>query len=167
MAVIQTDLHQPQFRSQAPASVRPELHPFRVISEDKDVALGNAGPAEFRQTNIHQLPADAATPMAFGHRQVMQVAAPAIVTAQQGANDSAVFLGHDAQPRIAPQICGNGTARVGLVQPHTLAAPPQLHDRAVIFDAESAHDYSIVAPAASGFPLHATVMFPAGFHGLG
>jgi hypothetical protein len=64
-SVIQTDLHQPQFRSQAPAGVRPELHPGRVVGEDKDVAFLDAGLAEFRQTGVHKPPADAATPVAF------------------------------------------------------------------------------------------------------
>jgi hypothetical protein len=64
-SVIQADLHQPQFRSQAPAGVRPEFHPGRVVGEDEDVAFLDASLAEFRQTGVHKLPADAATPVAF------------------------------------------------------------------------------------------------------
>ena len=64
-SVIQTDLHQSQFRPQAPAGVRPELHARRVVGEDEDVAFLDAGLAEFRQTGVHKPPADAATPVAF------------------------------------------------------------------------------------------------------
>ena len=64
-SVIQADLHQSQFRSQAPAGVRPELHALRVVGDDEDVAFLDAGLAEFRQTGTHELPAYAATLMAF------------------------------------------------------------------------------------------------------
>jgi hypothetical protein len=63
-AVTQTDLHQAQFRSQLPAGARPELYPFRVVGEDKDVAPGDAGLAELRQTGSHQSPPNAVLPMA-------------------------------------------------------------------------------------------------------
>jgi hypothetical protein len=64
-SVIQTDLHQPQFRPQTPADVRPELHALCVAGKDENVAFLDAGLAEFRQTGIHKPPADAATPVAF------------------------------------------------------------------------------------------------------
>jgi hypothetical protein len=64
-SVIQPDLHQPQFRPQTPAGVRPELHALRVAGEDEDVAFLDAGLAEFRLTGIHEPPADATTPVAF------------------------------------------------------------------------------------------------------
>jgi hypothetical protein len=58
-------LHQPQFRSQVPAVVRPKFHPGDVVGEDKNVAFGDAGLAKFRETGIYELPADAATPVTF------------------------------------------------------------------------------------------------------
>jgi len=64
-SVIQTDLHQSQFRPQTPAGARPELHALRVAGEDEDVAFLDAGLAEFRQTGTYKLPADATTPVAF------------------------------------------------------------------------------------------------------
>jgi hypothetical protein len=58
-------LHQPQFRSQAPTGVRPKFHAPRIVGEDKNVAFGDAGLAEFCQTGIHKLPANAAAPVTF------------------------------------------------------------------------------------------------------
>ena len=61
----QPDLHQPQFRPQFPTVVGPKLPARGIVGEDEDVAFLDAGLAEFRQTGIHELPADATTPVAF------------------------------------------------------------------------------------------------------
>ena len=164
--VIQTDLHQSQFLSQAPAGARPKLHARRIVSKDEDVASLNSGLAELRQTGIHELPADASTPVAFRHHQMMQVAPPAVVTAQHGANDSAILLRNKTEARVPSQIRGDRTARVGFVQPHTFGAPPQGDDRVVIFDTERADDCSTAIWTARKFPFHSTVTLLARLRGL-
>jgi hypothetical protein len=165
-AVIQANLHQPQFRSQPPTGVRPKLHTRRVVREDEDVAPLNAGLSEFRQTGIYELPADAATPVTFQHRQMMQVTAPAVVTAQHGADDSAILFRNKAEARVAPQKRRYGRARVGFVQPHALGALPKGDDCIVIFDAERADDCSIAVGALGKFPFHSTVTLLARLRGL-
>jgi len=82
-----------------------------------------------------------------GYGQMMQVTTPAIVTAQHGADDSAILFRNEAQPRVAPQKNGDGAACVGFVQPHTFRAPPQGDDRVVVFDTEGADDHSIFVGA--------------------
>jgi hypothetical protein len=75
----------------------------------------------------------------------MQITAPAIVTAQHGANDSPILFRNETEARVAPQIRRDGAGRVGLVQPHALGSPPQGDDRIAIFGTKRAHDRSIVA----------------------
>jgi hypothetical protein len=100
----QRDLHYPQFRSQFPAGVRPEFHAGRVVGEDENVAFLDAGLAQFRQTGIDQLPADASPTILFGHCQMMQITAPAVMAAEHGANDAAILLRDKTEARSAPQI---------------------------------------------------------------
>jgi len=87
------------------------------------------------------------------------------VAAQHGTNNSAILLRNEAEARVAPQIRGDGAARVGFVQPHALGPPPQGDDSVVIFDSEKAHDYSIGAQAARGFAFHSTVTLLAMLRG--
>src|ERR1700690_1218049 len=98
---------------------------------------------------------------------MMQVTAPAIMAAQHGADDSAVPLRNETHARITPQICGNGAARVGFVQPHPFRAPPQSNDRVVILNTEGTDNGSIVVRAVGNLLFHSTVPFSPGFHGLG
>jgi len=165
--VFQTNLHQPQFRAQLPAGVHPKLHACRIIREDEDVAFGNAGLAEFRQTGIYQSPADASLTMPLGHREMMQVTAPAVVAAQHGANYPAILLRNETEAWIVPQKRGDGPARVGFIQSHPFRAPPQGDDRVVIFKPKSADDDPIVAGAAGKFLFQSAFTFWTSFHGLG
>src|ERR1035438_1230516 len=96
----------------------------------------------------------------------MQIATPSVVTAQHGTDDLTVLLRNETEIQIASQIRGDGAARVRLIQPHALGASPQCDDRFEIFDSEKAHDRSIGAKTARGFPFHSTVTLLARFLGL-
>src|SRR5690348_17129913 len=106
-------------------------------------------------------------PMPFGHRQMMQITAPAIVTAKHGTNDAAIHYRNQTETRIASQVHGDGWARVGFVQPHTFRAPPQGDNGVVVFDAKIPNVGSIVGRAMRRFLFGSSATFLAGFHGLG
>src|SRR5579859_1076078 len=165
--IFQTELHHLQFRSQLPAGMRPEFHAGCIVGEDEDVAFLNAGLAEFRQTGMDQLPTNALLTVPPGHRQMMQITAPAIVTAEHGANEATVLFSNKTETRIASQIRRDGRTRVGFVQPHTLSPPPQCEDGIVVFDMERTDGDSIVAMAIGYFLFHSVIPLLAGFHGLG
>ena len=69
----------------------------------------------------------------------MQVTATSVVTAQHGANDPPILFSNETESRVAAQKCGNGGARVGLVQPHAFGTAPQGDHRIEILDSEKAH----------------------------
>jgi hypothetical protein len=70
---------------------------------------------------------------------VVQVAAPAVVPAEDGADDDAVFVQRDeAQAGIARQKGGDGLARIGFAQTDAFARAPQRQDSVVVGQREIA-----------------------------
>jgi hypothetical protein len=97
----QVDLQQAEVRSWLPARARPEFYSFGIIGKDEDVALLDACLTQFLQTPIDQLAAQACSPVACCHRQVMKVAPPAVVPTQDGANQPALSLRHETEARVS------------------------------------------------------------------
>jgi len=91
------------------------------------------------------LPANAELPMLFGNCQMMKITAPSVVATKYGANNLAAFFDNETETRVAPQIRGDGWARVGFIEFHAFGPPPQGNDRVIIFNAESADDHFVVA----------------------
>jgi hypothetical protein len=90
--VRQPDLHQLNFRPQTPSHPRSKLHAGHVTGEEENTAFLNANLVEFRHACADELTANAALPMAFRHREMMQITAPAIVAAQHGTDDPAILF---------------------------------------------------------------------------
>lgn len=164
--VIQPDLHQLNIRPRIPPDALPKFLAGRIAGEEEDGAFLDAKLAEFCQARLDELPAKAALPVPFGNGEMMQVAAPAIVAAQRGADDATIFLRHKTHARVASQIRGDGRARVGLVQPHAFAAPPQGDDGVVIFDAKNAEDDCVRFFGPGKIVFHSTVTLFARLRGL-
>jgi hypothetical protein len=79
--VVQSDLHNPQFFSQFPASVGPEFHTCHIVGEDKEVASLNAGLFQPGQTGVHQSSPDTPPTISFGQGQMMQITAATLMAA--------------------------------------------------------------------------------------
>jgi hypothetical protein len=101
MVVSQCHLHHAQIRPQFPAVVFPETHPGGMPGEDEDVALVDIRRAQFRQTGCHQPKPNPLPAPPLGHGKMMQITTPPIVSAQDRADDLALFHRNKTQPRIA------------------------------------------------------------------
>ena len=72
-------------------------------------------------------------------RQMVQVAPPAVVSAEDGADDDTIGVRRDqAQAGIASQIGGDGLARIGIAETDAFARAPQREHRVVVGEREIA-----------------------------
>ena len=106
---------------------------------EENAALRDAVPAETSERFVDQLAAKAAPTVRGSHGQMMQVAAPAVVAAKDGADDDTVFIERDkAEAGVANQKSGDGLARIGFAQTDAFACAPQREDRVVVGQREFA-----------------------------
>lgn len=108
-----------------PPDVLPERRTVVIVVEQEHVAFGNRGVMESVETPREQSIGDTTTTKAWNHREVMQVAAAAIMTAEHSTHDlSGVGLADSAHSRVAFKIRNDGVQRVGLVQANSVCPTP-------------------------------------------
>jgi len=83
-----------------------------IIGENEDVALVNPVSSEGGEASLNQHSAQSSAAMALADGQVMDVAAPAIVAAEDGSHEMLSIMGHKAQARIAMEIARYAFLRV-------------------------------------------------------
>ena len=83
-----------------------------IVGEDEDVALVNPGSSEGGKASLHQRSAKPLAAMGLADGQVMDIAAPAIVTAEDGPHEMLSIMSHKADVRIALKIARYAFLRI-------------------------------------------------------
>ncbi len=90
--------------AQRPASVPPELDSFRVSVKDETVALVDACCSQNFQALVSQLSGDALATPARMHRKMVDGSAPAVVPAENRADEGVPVQGDEAHARIPFEV---------------------------------------------------------------
>jgi hypothetical protein len=104
--------HHYQFNPLFPSDTFPESDSVLIVGEDKDVALVNSHLPEAGQALPHKRSAQSLAAMGLADGQVMDIAAPAIVTAEDSPYEMLAITGHKAKARIASQKARHAFLRV-------------------------------------------------------
>src|SRR5690348_6402447 len=113
---MQSFLHEADVQALFPSIHYPELLAVGVVGEEKNVALENAQPFQLREALCDELRAETFAATRGRNRQVMQIAAAAIVATKDGANEFPPSARHEAHPAIPAQITRDRMARIRFVQ---------------------------------------------------
>ena len=132
----ETFLHHLETGAFGPAMVLPKSLADGVVRKQKNIALGNALPREVGQTGGDELFADAQPAMGFGNGQMMQIAAPPIMPAQNRADNFIAADRHATQVRIAIQKRSDVFAAVRFVQAHAFRVLPKPPHAIVVGDGQ-------------------------------
>jgi len=103
----------------------PEDLALGIVGEEKEVAFEDAEAGEAVEAGGDQGLAQALFAMFPGHGQVMQAAAPPIVTAQDRPDDPVCVARDETQARIAREITGDIRFGIGLAQAEALDLLPE------------------------------------------
>jgi hypothetical protein len=95
--------HHDQFDSLRPPDVFPEGDSVSVVGEDKKVAFVNPVSPEGRQASLNQRSAETLAAMGLADSQVVDVAAPAIVSTEDHSHQMLSLTSHKAEAGIALQ----------------------------------------------------------------
>lgn len=165
--------HDDELPSLKPPNAPPEPARLDVLREDKDVAFAQSASPHAGKRALDELSADALAAPIRRHREMVEVAAPAILTSQQGAHQTAdqsagraigrtlirptVRQGDEAQPGVLPEKGRDVFPGIRLAQADPRGRLPQRADLLVVFDAHladdeagSEHGYCVVAEHGLG-----------------
>src|SRR5262245_11306359 len=107
------------------SDVPPERGAVVVVGEEEDVALGNAQARELPEAPPEERPRDAAPPVARRDGEVMQVAAPPIVAAEDGTDQHVARSRDHAQGRVPLEERCDAVRGVRLAQADSRARLPE------------------------------------------
>src|SRR5882724_8744076 len=110
----------------------PEFPTARIVVCHQNKRPLNAGPAQTTNAFIHQTSAKSAGLVSRINRQMINISAASIVTAQCNANNRRAIGRHSAQSRVAREKVGNAFSVITLGNLETLSPLPQLKRRVVI-----------------------------------
>jgi hypothetical protein len=145
-----------------PAVMKPEFPAARIVVCNQDQRSFETGSAQTAEAFIHQLFAESAGLVGRINRQMINISAPTVVTAQYDTNNRSAVSRHSAQSRVAREKVGNAFPVIALGNLETLNPLPQFERRTEIpngkfsrFDIAGHFRSESVAPhAASGFVKH-------------
>jgi len=110
-------LHDHQVLARGPAFVQPEGAAGGVVGVEENIALLNAEPAKACERFVDESATEATPTVRGSNRQMVQVAAPAVVPTEDGADEGAGFIRSDeAQAGIANEEGSDGLMRIGFVE---------------------------------------------------
>jgi hypothetical protein len=143
----------------------PEFPAARIVVCYKDKRSLETGSAQTAEAFIHQTLAKSARLVSGINRQMINISAASVVTAQCNANNRSVVGRYSAEPRVALEKVGHTFSVITLGNLETLNPLPQLKRRLVIsngkfsrFDGVAHLRSESVAPdGASGFLKHGVV----------
>ena len=100
-----------------------------IIFIDKDIAPMHSQLPQIGNTRLHQAFANARAAMPPGNRKMIETAPPAIMAAEDRANDFPALIPRDkAQPRISPQERLDSILAIGFAQTHPFRLAPERDD---------------------------------------
>jgi hypothetical protein len=108
--------------------VSPECGTGFVVGEEEDVASADALGGECAEARFDELSAEAAVAEFGGNGEVMEIAAAAIVAAEDGGDDSLFVAGDETQAGVAGDIVGELLRCVGLVEADAFGGRPESED---------------------------------------
>ncbi len=126
-------LHDHQIFARGPAFAQPEGTAGGVGGVEENAAFLDTVPAEARERFVDQPAAEAPPAVRGNDGQVVEISAPAVMPAKDGADDAAVFVQRDeAQAGIAHQKGGDRLPRIGFIQTDAGAGAPQRDDGVIV-----------------------------------
>jgi hypothetical protein len=117
-----------------PPSPLPKLAAARIITGHQDNDALDPGPAQPLQAFVHQTLANSASLISRIDRQMINVSAASIVTAQRDANNRRPIGCYAAQTRIPPEKLSDAFFVISLRDLDTFHPLPQFNRRVVIVD---------------------------------
>ena len=126
-----------------PSAAIPKFEAARIIIRNQDVRSLQAGFLQSCQAFADQSPADATSPAGRVHREMINISAPAIVTAQDSSDDDPAVFGDSTQPRVALQKTLDCFSIVTFSNVQAFDPVPKFDRRIVIVD-----------PKLAGLNLH-------------
>jgi len=125
------------FAPQASPTGRPSHYVSKTLRlpcdrQREKVALDDILARQIRQAGFDERAAQTLFAVGFGHGEMMQIAAPAIVSAQDRADDLVAADRDPAQTGIPVQEGGDAFAGVGFIEAHAFGGLPELQHGVVI-----------------------------------
>jgi hypothetical protein len=111
---------------------KPEFSAALIVACYQDQRSLKTGRAQACKAFIYQTPANSARLVSRINRQMINISAPSVVTAQCDANNRSAIGRHSAQPRVAREKLGNAFPVIPLGNLKTLNPLPQLKRPIVI-----------------------------------
>ena len=97
-----------------PADPFPETETVLIVIKDEEVAFLNIMLAQCRQTGIDEAACDAPVATVGGNGQMMNVAAPAVMTGKYGPDHLSAVFGYKTHLRIAFKVRLDAGRGIGL-----------------------------------------------------
>jgi hypothetical protein len=127
----------------------PEFSTARIVVCYQNKRSLETNPAQTDNAFIHQTSAKSARLVRRINRQMINISAASVVTAQCNANNGRAIGRHSAQARVAREKVGNSFSVITLGNLETLSPLPQLKRRVVIANGKFSR-FDVVAHLRSG-----------------
>jgi hypothetical protein len=123
-------------RPPLPAGTLPELLPGFVLAEDKEVALFDACVFKRIETGVHQSTAQSFSAVMLVDAEMIEIAAPAVVTAEDGTDYPPVFHRDLTQAGVLPEKSFDIVPFVGGTEADVLRILPESQSLFVVLDSK-------------------------------
>jgi hypothetical protein len=116
----------------SPTQAAPECPSCVVLRQDHEMTLIEASLPEGVDAALRECSTDAASAMGRGHGQVLEIAAPTVGSAEDGADDAIVLGRDEAQAGVEAQVAGNGPGLVDVAKDEALGSTPERQNFVVV-----------------------------------